>query len=69
NEIFHIWFHPHNLGNDISRRLARVEQVATLIAERQGARQLQSCSMEDLIPAIRLKSRSTAHASIAASAM
>jgi peptidoglycan/xylan/chitin deacetylase (PgdA/CDA1 family) len=68
NEIFHIWFHPHNLGRDISRNLARVEQIAALIAERQRARRLQSCSMEDLIPGIQLKSKSAAPAASAASA-
>lgn len=69
NEIFHIWFHPHNLGMDISRRFARVEQIAALIAERQCAGRLQSCSMEDLIPAIQLTSKSAAHAESAFSAL
>ena len=52
NKIFHLWFHPHNLGKDTRRRLGRVEQIASLIAEREQAGALRSCSMEDLVPAI-----------------
>jgi peptidoglycan/xylan/chitin deacetylase (PgdA/CDA1 family) len=60
-EVFHIWFHPHNLGMDTRRRLARVEQIASMIAERASAGELRSCSMEDLIPAIRLRSEAPQH--------
>lgn len=49
DEIFHIWFHPHNLGQDTELRLSRVEQVVELIAERQSRAKLLSCSMEDLV--------------------
>lgn len=49
DEVFHIWFHPHNLGHDTRLRLARVEQVLELIAERQSRGQLVSCSMGELI--------------------
>lgn len=47
-EIFHIWFHPHNLGRDSARRLARLTQVADLIAERKARGALASCTMGDL---------------------
>lgn len=48
-EIFHIWFHPHNLGQDSELRLSRVAQVLELIAERQTRGKLLSCSMGDLV--------------------
>lgn len=47
--IFHIWFHPHNLGQDTELRLSRVEQVVELIAERQARGELVSSSMGDLV--------------------
>ena len=50
DEVFHIWFHPHNLGKDTARRLDRVTQIAELIREREHAGKLRSCSMADLIP-------------------
>ena len=49
DDVFHLWFHPHNLGKDTARRLQRVGQIAGLIAERERAGKLRSCSMEDLI--------------------
>jgi hypothetical protein len=48
-EIFHIWFHPHNLGQQMNFKLARVEEVLGIIAERQAAGGLRSCSMSDLV--------------------
>jgi len=32
--VFHIWWHDHNLGGDMPKRLARVEQVLDMVAER-----------------------------------
>ena len=49
NEIFHLWFHPHNVGKHRARRLSRVQQIAELIADRQAKGTLQSCAMRDLI--------------------
>lgn len=48
NHIFHLWFHPHNVGADTVLRLSRVEQVLDLIAEAQHRGRLASCSMADL---------------------
>jgi peptidoglycan/xylan/chitin deacetylase (PgdA/CDA1 family) len=48
-EIFHLWFHPHNLGEDTTVRLGRVEQVLEIIAEGQRHGKLRSCSMGDLL--------------------
>lgn len=49
-EIFHIWFHPHNLGKDTNVRLARVEEVIDVIAEKCTCNLLASRSMADLAP-------------------
>lgn len=49
-EIFHIWFHPHNLGKDTKTRLARVEEVLDITAEKCTRGSLVSHCMADLIP-------------------
>ena len=51
DEILHLWFHPHNVGADIARGLARIEEVVRLIEERQASGNLRSCTMADLVPA------------------
>jgi peptidoglycan/xylan/chitin deacetylase (PgdA/CDA1 family) len=51
DEILHLWFHPHNLGTDIPRGLGRIEEVVSLIQERQTSGSLRSATMSDLIPA------------------
>lgn len=48
-EIFHIWWHPHNIGFDINFRLNRVKQVLDMIAEKCRKGLLTSQCMEDLI--------------------
>jgi hypothetical protein len=48
-QVFHFWFHPHNLGQDTQARLARVEQVLEIIAERQARGELRSCTMGELV--------------------
>lgn len=48
-EIFHLWWHPHNLGSNVKCRLSRVEMVLDLIAERCEKRLLISNSMNQLI--------------------
>lgn len=49
DDVFHIWFHPHNCGRDTAARLARVEQVVEVVAEKQRRGELRSCAMQDLI--------------------
>ena len=49
-EIFHLWWHPHNLGKSIPERLGRVEQVLDLVAEKRSRGLLESQRMEDLVP-------------------
>ena len=48
-EIFHIWWHPHNLGGFTKERLTRVEQVLEAIAERKARNLLETRCMEDLV--------------------
>lgn len=48
-QIFHMWFHPHNLGEDMALRLSRVEEVLELVAKRQASGRLESRSMGDLV--------------------
>lgn len=48
DHVFHMWFHPHNVGTDVHQRLSRVEQVLDRIAEAQQRGGAKSCSMADL---------------------
>lgn len=48
-EIFHLWWHPHNLGKDMANRLGRVEEVLNVVVERCAGGQVQSRSMRDLV--------------------
>lgn len=47
--IFHLWWHPHNLGADMPRRLKRVEQVLDLIAKGCPSGRRVSKSMGDFV--------------------
>lgn len=47
-EIFHLWWHPRNAGEDMDRGLARIRQILDLVAERVQVKALQSLSMGDL---------------------
>lgn len=48
-EIFHLWCHPHNLGAKTAARLARVEEVLDLAAEKCVRGLVASRCMGDLI--------------------
>jgi len=48
-QVFHLWWHPHNLGADMARRMARVERVLDLIAESLRAGGRVSRCMGDLV--------------------
>lgn len=48
-EIFHIWWHPHNIGKETSLRLSRIEQLLDAIAGKNEHGQLISQNMGDLI--------------------
>jgi hypothetical protein len=50
NEVFHFYWHPHNLGDNPRARLARVAEILELIAERCERRKIVSKNMGDLVP-------------------
>jgi len=47
-QVYHIWWHDHNLGAQMHRRLARVEQVLDMIAEKSDRGLVVSSGMRDL---------------------
>jgi peptidoglycan/xylan/chitin deacetylase (PgdA/CDA1 family) len=49
SDVFHIWWHDHNLGVDTRRRMARVAQILDMVAERCARGQLVSANMSDLL--------------------
>lgn len=49
SDVFHIWWHDHNLGVDTGRRMARVAQILDMVAERCARGQLVSANMSDLL--------------------
>jgi hypothetical protein len=48
-EIFHLWWHPENLGTDVARRLARVREVLDLVAESVTRGAIVSRTMQELV--------------------
>ena len=48
-EIFHLWFHPHNVSPDMTLHLARVEQALELISQARERGTLTSRTMADLL--------------------
>jgi len=48
-EIFHLWWHPHNLGAQTATRLARVREILDIVAEKREHGLLISQSMGDLV--------------------
>jgi peptidoglycan/xylan/chitin deacetylase (PgdA/CDA1 family) len=49
NQIFHLWWHPHNFGADMANRLVRLEQVLDIIADKRERGFLASKCMMDLV--------------------
>jgi hypothetical protein len=47
--VFHLWWHPHNLGADMKNRLSRLECILDLIAEKMIAGRLVSKNMKELL--------------------
>lgn len=47
--IFHLWFHPHNLGVNMKIQLERLRIVLDIIADKLARNLLLSQSMEDLV--------------------
>ena len=49
DEIFHIWWHPHNLGSNMGEGFQRLERVLDLILHRCGNGNVNSLNMSDII--------------------
>jgi peptidoglycan/xylan/chitin deacetylase (PgdA/CDA1 family) len=49
-QVFHLWWHPHNLGPQVRVRLGRVEQILDLIAGECARGRVVSRSMSQLLP-------------------
>jgi hypothetical protein len=50
-EIFHLWFHPHNVAPDTPARLARVQEIAERVAAGVRNGRFVSSTMGSLAPA------------------
>jgi len=48
-QVFHLWWHPDNLGVDTRARLARVEQVLDMVAEKCLRGLVVSTNMGDVV--------------------
>lgn len=48
-KIFHLWWHPHNLGSNVHLGLSRVEEILELVAEKVSQGLVSSKCMSDLI--------------------
>lgn len=59
DQVYHVWWHDHNLGAHMRRRLARVEQVLDMVAEKSVRGLLVSRGMRDLLEQPNSGSRST----------
>jgi len=49
-QVFHLWWHPHNLGVQTRTRIGRVEQILNLIASECARGRVVSRSMSQLLP-------------------
>lgn len=47
--VFHIWWHPHNLGADTPLRMARLKQLLDLISEACVLQGIESKTMSDWV--------------------
>lgn len=47
-QVFHLWWHPHNLGGDLSKSLERAQRIADLIGEGVAQARLKSLNMREV---------------------
>ena len=47
NELYHLWWHPHNFGDDIEENLANLEKILKVFSECRTAYGMQSCTMQE----------------------
>lgn len=49
DDVFHLWFHPHNVGAATAERLSRLDTVLDMIAEHRQRGEIVSSSMGELV--------------------
>jgi hypothetical protein len=48
NEIYHLWSHPHNFGNNPEASLKELKKIIARFVELKDSYGMQSLSMENL---------------------
>ena len=49
DDVLHIWWHPHNLGNNMVNRMSRLDRILDLISDRCRTSSVLSKNMSDCI--------------------
>ena len=49
DEIYHLWWHPHNFGRDTDRHLGRLEAILSYFERLAGDHGMQSVTMADCL--------------------
>lgn len=53
NEVYHLWWHPHNFGKDIERNIANLESVLSYFAICRDKYGMQSYTMSGMLDALK----------------
>lgn len=48
NEIYHLWWHPHNFGNDVENNLKALQTIISCFAKCREKYEMQSYTMQEL---------------------
>lgn len=48
NKIYHLWWHPHNFGNDLQRNMLQLKEILAYFTELKELYGFQSANMIDL---------------------
>jgi hypothetical protein len=48
NNILHLWWHPHNLGNNLAQKSRRMEDVLDIVAEGCSGNTIRSSNMSEV---------------------
>jgi len=49
NRVYHLWFHPHNFGHDLSSSLQRLESILQFFLECKNKYGMRSSCMSDFV--------------------
>jgi len=50
-EIYHLWWHPHNMGRHTERNLAQLDRILAEFIDLQNQHGMTSANMSDFLPA------------------